>query len=478
MADSPLHPSRDRRLPDWTEDGQPRAGHFQVRCEGQPVTAYPGESLAAALFAGGVAVLSRSPKFHRPRGPFCFTGGCNGCLMQVDGLPNIKACQVAVRPGLRCQRQNAWPSAGLDLLAGADLMFAEGMDHHTLLTAPRPLNELLHRVVRQLGGLGRLPDLSRLPQGPDALPAAEALHVDVIIVGAGPAGLAAAQALQGARRRVLLLEARARAGGSYLSHPDHGPRAAAEALGQLGDTELRCGTQVVGYYPEDQSPAAVGKGLLAAVSAEGRLLKLSAPHTVYATGGYEQNQLFPDNDRPGVLAARAVGLLLTSHGILAGRRPVVLGGGAYGQRLALALRAAGAEVTLVDSRERVRALVAGPLGDSLRGVTVEDERGRSRDLPCDALAVVAPPAPAAELPRQHGAAVDFQEQASGDFVGAGPGGFAVRVGGAEGDEAVGLAAPGVWACGDVTGTAGVAAAMAHGAAVGAALRRRLLQEGR
>src|SRR5581483_11487837 len=129
-----MQTKRDKRRSEF-----PRGRPWTIDFEGQPVTAYEGEPLAVALFASGVQVLSRSIKFHRPRGFFCLAGDCVGCLMRVDGQPNIRACRAEVHEGLRCERQNAWPSAGVDLLAGADVMFPQGMDHHTMMTSPRVL---------------------------------------------------------------------------------------------------------------------------------------------------------------------------------------------------------------------------------------------------------------------------------------------------------------------------------------------------
>jgi sarcosine oxidase subunit alpha len=135
--------------------------------EGEAVAAVAGEPIAVALFAAGTKVLSRSIKYHRPRSFFCLAGHCGACLMRVGGLPNVKACRAPAAEGVKVERQNAFPSAGLDVLAAADLFFPKGMDHHTMFTQPRAVNVLMQKVVRQVGGLGRLPDA---PLGPPTLP--------------------------------------------------------------------------------------------------------------------------------------------------------------------------------------------------------------------------------------------------------------------------------------------------------------------
>ena len=108
---------------------------FQREVEGRAVAAHAGDTVASALIAAGVQVLSRSLKFHRPRTVFCLSGSCGYCLLRIDGRPNTRACQVKAEPGMRCARQNAWPSADYDLLAAADAMFPLGSRKTRCLTS-------------------------------------------------------------------------------------------------------------------------------------------------------------------------------------------------------------------------------------------------------------------------------------------------------------------------------------------------------
>src|SRR6516225_8516082 len=120
---------------------------IHIVLEDQKVEACVGESVAVALFASGERVLSRSIKYHRPRGFFCLEGHCGACLMRIDGRPNVRACKMPVRDGMVVERQNAFPSGGFDMLAAADVFFPKGMDHHTMFTSPRALNAVLQKVV-------------------------------------------------------------------------------------------------------------------------------------------------------------------------------------------------------------------------------------------------------------------------------------------------------------------------------------------
>jgi sarcosine oxidase subunit alpha len=380
------------RLPD-----RPHGEPVTLQLEGEDVPACGGESVAVALFASGKKVLSRSVKYHRPRGFFCLDGSCGSCLMRIDGLPNVKSCRTVVRDGMTCERQNAFPGATFDVLGAADFFFPKGMDHHTLMTGSRTLNAVMQKIVRQLTGLGRLPDEATVD-----LPPAKVRHVEVLVVGAGPAGLAAATRHGRAGKQVLLIEEQERAGGSYLAHPAFGIDAADYALlqAQKAQVEILYRASAFGWYPEDRAGDRVG--LLAVATPDG-LLKLTADHYVYATGAYDQNALFRDNDRPGILSARAVGRLLVRYGIKPADQPLVVGDGPYARALAEALEKTGAQVTRIDGAQT--KLVAAHGHSWVKAVEVTG----GKKIKCDLVAIAALPSPASELPRQHGVPVEFRD---------------------------------------------------------------------
>jgi len=427
--------------------------------EGAPVRAFAGESVAVALYAAGVRTLGRSTKYHRPRGAFCFEGHCGACLMRIDGKPNVRGCLAPAQPGLRCERQNAFPSADADLLEAADWLFPRGMDHHSLLTGNRAANRLFVNLVRQVGGSGTLPDA---PAG--ALPPVRDARVDVCVVGAGPAGLAAAAAIGNTApgAKVLLVDDQAVPGGSWLAEPGGATLAReAAALASRAGAVTLARAVAIGFFPEDalpatsrststasgDSPAAV-PGTLAVATPEG-LVRVSARRFLYATGGADQNLPFLDNDRPGVISARACGRLAFQHGVRPGQRVAVVGQAAFGDRLAAALAEAGVPVERIAGSERARAAIGGA---NLRALEVEDGNGACRRVEADVIAAAVTPAPASELPRQHGAAVAFTESG---------GGFAVTV-----DERFRTSVTDIFACGDVTGFQGPVAAALAGAAAG------------
>ncbi len=423
--------------------------------EGEPIAAFAGEPVAVALHAAGIQTLARSPKYHRPRGLFCLDGHCAACLLRIDGRPNQRACLTPARANLRCARQNAFPSADVDLLAAADWLFPDGMDHHTMMTGSHTGNALFLKLVREMGGAGTLPDApatTRLAALDETL--------DACVVGGGPAGLAAARAIAEAApgARVALYDEQATPGGSMLCEAGGRTRAAAMAAAAEGaGAKLVAHATAIGFYPEDEAPGG-GRGLLAIV-AGGRLVRVRARRYLYATGGYDQNLPFADNDRPGVIAARACGRLAFHWGVRPVRpkgKVIILDGAPTAAPLEQALNAAGIATTRVDlARETV---VAARGTKRVRGLELTSPEG-GRKIDGDLVAVATVPSPASELPRQHGAAVAFDVAR---------GGFAAVV-----DERGATTAADVFACGDVTGYAGSTLAARAGTKAGRALAATL-----
>lgn len=429
----------DRRITNAAERYR-RGKPITISFDGRAYRAFEGEPVAVALFASGAEVLTRSVKYHRPRAFFCLDGHCASCLLRVDDLPNMRSCVSACADELEVKSQNAFPGSDLDLLGAVDWLFPEGMDHHTLMTKSTLVNQVMQKIVRQLSGLGKAP--TRVAR---ELPAARTERVDVAVVGGGPAGLAAARVAAAAGARTFLVDEQAEPGGQLLTHPAHGladATARADAARAAGAT-LLASSPAIAWFGEDEG------GELGVATPDG-LLKLRATRIVYATGGYDQMLPFEDNDRPGVFSARAIGRLVVRWGVRPGRHVALVGAEPWLATLADELARVGVEAVRVDPavtppvRVKGRAWVEG---------LIVDDGGKERTIPCDAIGLGGPPAPASEIVRQHGAMVRLDRAA---------GGFAVTV-----DGYGRTSAPGVFACGDVTGRRTIEESTDAGARAGA-----------
>jgi sarcosine oxidase, subunit alpha len=317
--------------------------------DGRRIQGRAGEPVAASLLAAGHPVLSRSFRFHRPRGLMCSTGQCGWCECRVDGVPSVRTCRASVRPGMRVESEHGWPNAQRDVLGAIDRFAAlipNTFYHHRFLR-PRAVRKRYLDVLRAFAGRGRLTaGVGR------ARPARlEQLDVDVLVIGGGPAGMLAADAAA-RTARVALVEAEPELGGAWRWRseplPDGTPLALlAESVAGNPRITTLVGTSVIGLY--DDAAVAVGDGVHWRITAAG---------VIAATGSYERVPAIVDNDRPGVIAARTVEWLLAAYGIVAGRRALVVAdtdahARAEAGRVARQLEDAGAEVTVLTDGERV-----------------------------------------------------------------------------------------------------------------------------
>jgi sarcosine oxidase, subunit alpha len=379
--------------------------------EGTPLEAREGDSVATALLAAGERVFSRSVKYHRPRAPYCMTGACSHCLMRVDGVPNVFTCCTPARPGQRVERQNAYPSVEHDLFGALDFLFPKGMDHHAMFAGVPVAEQVMAKVARQLSGLGLLPDKTA-PERPEA----EILRTDVLVVGGGASGLAAARALSTAGKHFLLLERDDCLGGRLT----HGAPLPDDPL--LSDLEgvdpghLRLRTTVIGLFTDEggRFVAAVGSGPQGA-----RLLKIYAARFLIATGGHPAVYPFENNEAPGVFAGAAVSRLIRRDRLLPGERFALVGTGPELYALGRLIGTHGGQVVQIVDVQQSPPAEAGPLAvrgeplkalgrQGVRGLTWKDASGRKGKVACDAVVVSLPASPAFELARQAGARVIFE----------------------------------------------------------------------
>ena len=407
-----------------------------IMLDGEPVEAERGEPVAAALVAAGKTTIARSPKFHRPRGPSCMRGACDGCLARVDETPNVMTCLVPAEEGTAVVTQNRIGPRDNDLLRMTDWFFPEGMNHHELFAGVPGIQSIMQGFARRVAGLGKLPLEGTPPR------TASRRTADVVVVGAGPSGMAVAVRLARAGRAVEVIDDQLAPGGGMTALA----REDAESFREIrngfdagvvsGAIRLRSRTTAGAVY---------GRDLLVAGEDGAEILEAKA--LVLACGAHDGALAFEGNDVPNVMSARAAGWLL-SMGVLIGKQIAVVvpeGGGPFGESFA---RAAA-------SLAEVRVLHGDPLAirgtDRAKGVRVRTAKSE-REVDADAVVIDAPRSPAYELCEQAGAIVVHE-----------PRGFVVRT-------QDGKIADGIWATGEVCGLPLDASALdAHAALVAAQL---------
>lgn len=364
----------------------PLAAPVTIELDGELLPAREGEPVAAAVLAHGELLFARSSKYHRPRGPYCLTGGCSQCLMRVDGVPNVPTCRVPVRAGMRLERQNAMPDARLDVYRAADFIFARWFNHHEFLAGVPVAEHVLLKVARHLSGLGVLPDQVPAPRRP-----AEVLHLGTVIVGAGPAGLGVASRLEQRGQPFTLFERDRAIGGRLTAAAEQGQ----PPTPTVSAANLRLGALVVGLFSDDALP------FLTVLQGE-RLHLVFYQRLVLAVGGHPTFPTFPNNDLPGVMAGRAVSTLVRRHGVLPGRRVACVGETTEAHALAQLVAAQGGEPLVVGAQvvrahglRRVDAVTV-----TLGGVETKHR--------CDVIAVCGPVSPSYELARAAGAQVVWE----------------------------------------------------------------------
>ena len=397
-----------------------RARPLRFQFNGREVQGFAGDTVASALLAQGIVHVGRSFKLHRPRG--IFSGGVEeptGLLDIGTGAartPNTRATDVAAHDGLVSATGNAWPSLEFDLAALSSRFAAllpAGFYYKTFMW---PHWHRFEPTIRRMAGLGVAadgPDPDRYDQ--------VSRQVQVLVVGAGEAGIAAALAAAQSGQQVLLVDGAARLEVPCAARLPELERAGVEV-------QLRC--TVFGLY--DHLLAAAVQDVGGAVRE--RLWKIRAGRIVLATGAFERPMLFPDNDRPGVMLATAVLRYATHHGVASGRRIVVATACDSGHRTAAALVAAGVNVAaIVDHRDsaavespagvpvfRGSAIVAVDGQRAVKGVTIAAHGGATeRRVDADCIASAGGWTPAVHLHSMAGGKLRWVDE-SAMFVPQGP----------------------------------------------------------
>jgi heterotetrameric sarcosine oxidase alpha subunit len=403
-ATQPVRLSRDanpaRQAPART--GQParlaagglvdRASTLHFSFDGRKLAGHPGDTLASALIANGVRLVGRSFKYHRPRGIFTAGPEEPNALVEIGTgarrTPNGKATTVELFDGLDAASQNRWPSLRFDAMAVNQLggpFLAAGFYYKTFMWPAAFWEKVYEPLIRRAAGLGRA---SGLPD-PDTYDKSHAF-CDVLVIGAGPAGLAAALAAGRSGARVILCEDDFALGGRLLAERQeidgrpgaHWARAAEAELAAMPEVTILRRCQVFGTYDDGvygalervaDHRAAPGPG-----QPRQRLWRIVARTGINAMGAVERSIAFGGNDRPGVMTASAVRTYVNRFGVAPGRAVAVFTATDDGWRTASDLAAAGIAVAaVIDPRSTVAPALTASIGGArvLTGARVCDVRG-------------------------------------------------------------------------------------------------------
>ncbi len=450
-----------------------RSRTLQFRFDGRAYQGYPGDTLASALLANGVRLFGRSFKLHRPRGVFAAGAEEPNALAELRRgarrEPNTRMTMIELYNGLEAASQNRFPSLRFDVMAAAGLVapvLSAGFYYKTFMWPAAFWEKFYEPWIRRAAGLGRASGLA----DPDSYEAMHA-HCDVLVVGSGAAGLAAARVAGAAGARVILCEQDFLPGGGLLAERPHEQwrEQTLAALSAMPEVTLLSRTTVFGYY--DCNVLGAVQRVADHVpepppyTPRQRAWTIRARSVVLATGAHERFIAFPDNDRPGVMLTGAAQTYATRFGTRAGRRALLFANNDAAYDGLFSLQDAEMEIAgVVDARPdsagaaaaRARGItvwigasVIGTAGrQSLHGVRIRQHGGDETRISADLLCVSGGINPAVHLASQSGTPLVWDDRLA-SFV------------------------PGVpvqtqHSAGAAAGVTGIAAAAADGARAGAA----------
>ena len=325
-----------------------RSTKLRFKWNGKRFSGFEGDTVASALSAAGEHVFSRSMKYHRPRGVLTADYWDPNLMVQVGDDPNVRAGHRLLEAGMDVRAQNVWPSLRRDIKAANGLVgrFLSAGFYYKTFMRPQRLWPAYERVLATFAPGGKI-DLDTPHHYHDK----RYTHPDVVVAGAGPAGISAALAAAEAGARVLLVEHGHAVGGHLLyssSEADGAALAELRAALDASDVEVLTDSTVTGRY-EDNWLGIVQRSHPVAVE---RLVKARAKILVAAPGLIERPYVFAGNDRPGVITSGAARRLINLWGVKPGERAVVFTANASGDDAAADLDRAGVEIAaVVDGRQ-------------------------------------------------------------------------------------------------------------------------------
>jgi sarcosine oxidase subunit alpha len=390
-----------------------RSRSFSFTFDGTGYAGHPGDTLASALLANGVRLMGRSFKYHRPRGPLSAGSEEPNALVQLRSgarqEPNTRATVAELFDGLTATSQNAWPSLRFDAMAINDRLntfFTAGFYYKTFMWPASFWEKVYEPIIRRAAGLGAL----TREEDPDEYDKGF-LHCDLLVIGAGPAGLSAALTAGRAGARVILADEDFRMGGRLNAETHEvggqpGADWAAAAVAELTtmpNVRLMLRTTVVGAFDHGIYGAVERVSDHLAVPEKGKprqtLWRIYSRRAILAGGATERPIAFENNDRPGIMLAGSLRAYANRWGVAVGDRVAIFTNNDDGLRSATDLRAKGVDVVaVIDARTDgpllpgIRHVKGGEVIDTqgrlgLTSITIRDANGRTDNLRVTALGI-------------------------------------------------------------------------------------------
>ncbi|MEZ7812807.1 MAG: sarcosine oxidase subunit alpha family protein [Paracoccaceae bacterium] len=390
-----------------------RSASLNFIFDGKSYQGYAGDTLASALLANGQCLMGRSFKYHRPRGPISAGSEEPNAIVELrEGArlePNTRATVAELFDGLVAKSQNRWPTLKFDAMAITDLLhpfLAAGFYYKTFMWPATFWEKIYEPIIRRAAGLGSLSKL----EDPDFYDKGF-LHCDLLVIGAGPAGLSAALTAGRAGARVILADEDFLMGGRLNSETYHindmgGALWAAEAIAELSslpNVRLLARTTVLGAFDHGIYSAVerVSDHVLVPADNKSRqtLWRIYSQRALLATGAIERPIAFENNDRPGIMMAASLRSYANRWATAVGKRVAIFTNNDDGLRSAIDLKAKGVEIAaVIDTRSDGMVLsdmrhikssvitdTKGRLGVSK--ITIRHENGIYEELSVDAVGV-------------------------------------------------------------------------------------------
>ncbi len=319
--------------------------------DGVAYSARRGDTVAAALLANGVSIVGRSFKYHRPRGLWgAWSEDPNGIAditLDGDRFPNCQLTTTYVQDGMSVRSVNAFPSARFDIKGGLDLFsrfMPAGFYYKTFMW---PSWHLFEPSIRKMAGLGQASrdviNGYRSSQRHD--------RCDLLIVGGGACGLAAARAASENGQNVLLVDDQLEPGGGlYAMGADVEGQPVGSWISEQRQACLAAGVRImprttaIGVHDHNLVSLAQDHGLGGAPD----LWRIRAKRILLATGAIERPLQFANNDLPGIMSVSAATEYLGRYGVLAGRKIAIMSNNTNAEAAKAVLERAGAQVQLLD----------------------------------------------------------------------------------------------------------------------------------